>query len=336
MKRFLAAFLIILVLVLLDSQARSELYEVREIHYQMGTLLDITIWHPDREDAKRILRRSVQEVHRLEGILSHYDPQSALSLLNRQAGQGKVKTDLELFQILAIAIDFSIKTSGYFDVTVGPLLGLWRQAAEKGSMPDPHALAQAVELVGYRNLRLYHSGEVELVHRGMMIDLGGIGKGYAVDRIVEIFRQARVRTALINFGGSSIYALGNPPGEDSWKIGLQGTNGRWVGTLHLRDRALSTSGSMGRSWKIGGKRYGHLINPKNGLPATETRLAVVTAPTATEAEALTKPLILLEKKEMTLIKRFSQAEALLISETAELELSNPFFPITFFERTQTR
>jgi len=300
----------------------------------MGTLLDLTLYVSDPEEGKKIVRRAVQEVHRLEGILSNYDPESSLSQLNRRAGQGRVKIDPELFHLLSIATHFSLKTSGYFDVTVGSLVDLWAQAAQRGSLPDPRALARTVHLVGYRGLKLYQSGEVELARRGMKIDLGGIGKGYAVDRIVTMIQRAGVRAALINFGGSSIYALENPPGEDSWRIGLKGPQENLVGVLHLRNRALSTSGSMGRFWKIGGKRYGHLINPKNGLPVTEPAVATVIAPTATQAEALTKPLILLGKEGLTLMKGIPQTESLSISESGGLELSKASFPITLFGQTK--
>lgn len=319
------------VLCFLDSQAHSEPREVREVHYQMGTLLDITIWHSDVEEGKKILRRAVQEIHRLEEILSHYDPQSSLSLLNRQAGQGRAKIDPELFQLLAMATDFSIRTSGYFDVTVGPLVSLWQNAGEKGSLPEQAAIAQALDVVGYQKLKLYKNGEVKLVLKGMRIDLGGIGKGYAVDRIVSMMRKSGVDRALLNFGGSSIYALGSPPKENSWKINMRGTDEKFIGILHLKDQALSTSGSMGRYWKIAGKRYGHLINPKDGLPVMEPRMATVIAETATEAEALTKPMIILGKKGMSMIKDFPQTEALLTSENGVLWSSDRFVSKTFFQ-----
>lgn len=317
------------------SQARSELYEVREVHYQMGTLLDITLYHSDPEVGKKILRRSVKEVHRLEEILSHYDPQSSLSMLNRQAGEGRVKIALELFHLLALAAEFSAKTSGYFDVTVGPLVDLWQRAEEKGIVPDSYTLAQTRDFVGYWNLKLYDPWQAELIRKGMKIDLGGIGKGYAVDRIVEIIKQDGVRRALINFGGSSIYALGSPPKRDSWEIGVMATNAKLIGVLHLKDQALSTSGSMGRYWTIGGKRYGHLINPKDGAPVTEPRMATVVAMTATEAEALTKPLIILRKNGIPLIQKFPRTEALLISESEGLQLSDEFAAKTLFRQVYT-
>lgn len=315
---------------------RSELREIRELHYQMGTVLDITLWHSDPEQAKNVLRRSVQEAHRLEGILSHYDPASALSMFNNQAGNGKIKIDRELFRLLALATDLSLRTSGYFDVTVGPLVSLWQQAGEKGMLPEPHLLFQTLNLVGSQKLKLYETGEAELLKEGMKIDLGGIGKGFAVDRIVEILRQAKVKGALVNFGGSSLYALGSPPQEDSWPIGVKGIGEELVGVIRLKDQALSTSGSMGRYWEIEGVRYGHLINPKSGLPVVQPRGATAIATTATEAEALTKPPVLLGKQGMEMIKIFPQTESLLISESGEIFLSDGFASATHFRRFKNR
>lgn len=334
MKRLSALLLSIFLPVLLDSLARADLSEVREIHYQMGTVLDIRIWHPHPEEAKKILRRSVQEVHQLERVLSNYDPESSLSWLNKRAGRGRTTIPRELFEVLAVAVDLSAKTSGYFDVTVGPLVRLWRDAGERSHAPDPRMLNRARSLVGYQKLKLHGTNQVELAHKGMSVDLGGIGKGYAVDRVAQILKEAGVHRALVNFGESSIYALGTPPGEDGWKIGVRGIDGSLMGILRLGDQALSTSGSMGRSWVIGGKRYGHLINPKSGLPVTEARMATVVAPTATEAEALTKPLVLIGKEGLTLIKSFSQTEAILLLQDRGLMISEGFSAATGFQIIQ--
>ena len=316
--------------------ARSELYEVREPHYQMGTILDITVWHSDPKAASAIIRRCVREVHRLDKILSDYDRESSLSLFNRQGGKGKVRIDTDLHRLLTMANDFSLRTSGYFDVTVGPLVALWREAGEKGTPPELRALSQTLELVGFQKLKLHRTGEAELLNAGMKIDLGGIGKGFAVDRVVKILHEVGVERALVNFGGSSFYALGSPPHEASWTIGVKGISEQLVGVVHLKDRGLSTSGSMGRYWEIGGVRYGHLINPKSGLPATRPRSATAVAKTATDAEALTKPLVLLGRQGMAMIKDISQTESWLISESGEIYFSDGFVSATRFQRIEDR
>jgi thiamine biosynthesis lipoprotein len=333
MKNFIAASLLTASLAS-TAVCQARLNEVREVHYQMGTVLDITVWHPDVETGKGILRKSVQEVRRLDKILSNYDPSSGVSLLNDHAGRGRMKIDPDLFRLLFLAQHLSAKTRGYFDVTVGPLVALWQHAGESARLPASEMVSRSVALVGSSHLKLYGSGEAELLRPGMKIDLGGIGKGYAVDRIAELLKKAGVGSALINFGTSSIYALGSPPGKDRWEIAVRGLHEASMGILSLKNQALSTSGSMGRYWTIGGTRYGHLINPKNGFPINEERFATVVAATATEAEALTKPLILLDKKGVGVIKDFPQADFLLISQNGDLSFSDGFVGRTLFRRVE--
>jgi FAD:protein FMN transferase len=299
-------------------------HEVREVHYQMGTYLEVTLWHDEPETAKRLIRDAVREVHRLDEILSNYDPDSALSHLNRRAGAGVTRVPAELFELLTAACEFSQKTGGIFDVTIGPLMELWRQAAEDNRLPSRKRLAQTLAAVGYRNLALSRPDEVELTRGDMNIDLGGIGKGYAVDRVTQMFKAAGVSTALINFGGSSMSAIGAPPGRNGWKIVIKSTDDRLRGAIHLRDTALSTSGSMGRSWTINGKKYGHLIHPLSGTPTTEARTALVVTWSATRAEALTKPLVLLGKMALPTIEKFADTEAVVMPDNGAPSFSRHF------------
>jgi thiamine biosynthesis lipoprotein len=178
--------------------------------------------------------------------------------------------------------------------------------------------------VGYEKLKLYEGSEAELLLPGMKIDLGGIGKGYAVDRVADQFKIAGVSAALINFGGSSIYALGTPPGKQGWEVGIKGPDDRLHGVICLRDMALSTSGSMGRFWTIGGRRYGHLIDPKTGMPVSEPRMATVVSSTATAAEALSKPLVLHGESALSRVRRLYGTEAVVISEKGPLSFSTEF------------
>lgn len=329
--RTLASFIIVAWFCLLPSTAFSTVHEIREVHYQMGTFLEITLWHSEPELAKRIIRDAAQEVHRLDEILSNFDPASSLSRFNQRAGTGKTSVPVELYELLEIARGFSASTSGHFDVTVGPLMELWRETASLGRLPDREMLARALRRVGYEKLRLYDGRDAELLLTGMKIDLGGIAKGYAVDCVADGFKAAGVRSALINFGGSSIYAIGTPPGQQGWEIAMQGIDGRLRAVIHLRDMALSTSAGMGKFWTIGGKRYGHLIDPTNGMPVSESRMATVITSTATAAEALTKPLVLRGKTALRLIARFARTEAVVMPENGPLFFSAGFKAKTLWQ-----
>ena len=320
--RILTGFLILF--FLLPAPAFSALHEVREVHYQMGTFLELTLWHSEDDAAKQLIREAAAEVHRLEEVLSNFDPESDVSRFNRLAGKGKTNLHPDLYEILKIALQFSAKTAGYFDVTVGPLVELWRESLSRGLVPSGEVLAKTRRLVGHEKLKLAGSGAAELLAPEMKIDLGGIGKGYAVDRVADLLKAAGVISGLINFGGSSIYAIGAPPGQHGWKIGIQGTDEKLRGMIYLRNMALSTSGSMGHSWMIGGRRYGHLINPKSGMPMIQARMATVITPSATVAEALTKPLVILGSKALPMAKELPQTEALVIPQRGPLLFSHGF------------
>jgi FAD:protein FMN transferase len=316
--------LLLLLIALLPATTPAALREVREVHYQMGTDLEVTVWHDEPETAKRLIRDAVHEVHRLDEILSNYDPDSALSHLNQRAGAGGTRVPEELFALLTAAREFSEKTGGIFDITVGPLIELWRKAVEENRLPTGKHLSQTLAAVGYRNLVLRRPDEVELVRAGMSVDLGGIDKGYTVDRVTQTFRVGGVTAALINFGGSSMSAIGAPPGKHDWQIAVQDTDNRLRGTIHLRDAALSTSSSMGRWWRIGGKKYGHLIHPMSGIPITEARTAMVITRSATRAEALTKPLVLLGKSALPIIEKFPHTEAIVLPASGAPAFSRQF------------
>ena len=312
-----------LAIFLWPELAFASLQQVREVHYQMGTFLELTLWQEETETAKRLIRQAVVEVHRLEEVFSNFDPDSDLSRFNELAGKGKIDLNPDLYQILKIAVAFGARTGGYFDVTVGPLVRLWKQSLSLGTLPSQEALVKTLSLVGYEKLKLYPNRQAAL-GPAMELDLGGIGKGYAVDRIADRLRVAGVTSALINFGGSSICALGAPPGRRAWEIGIEAPDKTLRGVIQLRDRALSTSGSMGQFWLVGGKKYGHLINPKNGMPVTEARAATAVMSSATAAEALTKPLAIIGSDALSLIDRFPGAEAAVIPANGQLSFSKSF------------
>jgi thiamine biosynthesis lipoprotein len=314
----------LLLFALVPRTVAATLQEVREVHFQMGTYLEVTLWHAQPQIAHQLIREAVKEVHRLDGILSNYDPDSAISRLNRHAGLGSMAVPHEMFELMTTSHELAIKTDGAFDVTIGPLMDMWRNASKTNRLPTPDEIARALAYVGYQKLLLQMPDRVALSHIGMAIDFGGVGKGYAVDRLVSFFRGAGVTAALINFGGSSIGAIGAPSGKGYWKIAIRNTEDRLHGAIGLRDQALATSESMGRSWLIDGRKYGHLIDPLKGAAITEARLATVIAPSATLAEALTKPLILRGAGALAMIGKFPGADAIVLPATGTPSLSQNF------------
>lgn len=262
---------------------------VREAHYVMGTMLEITLEAPSEETGRAWIRRAVAEARRLDAELSSFRSDSALGTLNLHAGAGPQRVPPDLFRLVERSAELSALSGGTFDITVSPLLRLWQEAARDGRWPSAAEIAEARRDVGYERIRLRPPDQVELPAR-TTLELGGIGKGYAVDRMVEALRRLGTRSALVNFGGSSIAALGPPPEEPGWQVWVR-RRSALDGPLVLRDMALSTSGSLGESERVAGRRIGHIVDPRTGRALERWAQATVLAPTATEAEAWSKALL---------------------------------------------
>lgn len=304
----------------------EELRKYREIRYVMGTLLDITLYHHDAKEARRLLDSSFSLAQRLDDLLSNYKAQSKVSRLNERSGEGKVRISPDLYEFLTLAKSSSKKTQGAFDITVGPLMHLWKSAYERRELPPSDSIQAAKLLVGAQHIVLRPNFEVEMTPKGVEIDTGGIGKGYAVDKIVKLFRDKKTPSALINFGNSSIYALGAPPQAPGWKLVLQFPGQTPLGILELKDEALSASDSLGSHFAIAGKTYGHIMEPKTGIPITARILAVVLSPSAADAEALGKYVVLRGWKKPEEVQAWGPVRIMRIDEDGAMQCS-PDFPL---------
>jgi thiamine biosynthesis lipoprotein len=236
-----------------------------------------------------VVGEALDELDRVDRLLSHYRRDSLLSRLNREAAYGPVRVDPELFDVLERSVRWSRESDGAFDVTVGPLMRAWGFFRDEGRVPAPAELARARAAVGFRNVVLDRlTGSVSFARPGVELDLGGIGKGYAVDRAVALLRLRGVASALVNLGGSSVYGLGAPPGGESWEVALQDPqgSGKVARTLTLRDRALSVSGGYARYFEQDGVTYTHIMDPRSGRPVAGVLSVAVLSASATDGDAL--------------------------------------------------
>jgi thiamine biosynthesis lipoprotein len=259
-----------------------------EARYVMGTILEITLFDADPARARRALDAAFATAERLDRLLTNYDERSEIGLLNRRAGSARAKLSPETYEFLALSRELSARSGGAFDITVGALVKLWKEAAARKQLPQQSQIREARALVDYKRLALHPPLEASVEAKGMAVDTGGIGKGYAVDRLVRLLRSLGIEAALVNFGRSSIYALGSPPGASGWRLLVRFPGREPLGTIALKDRALSASDALGRSAEIAGRRYGHIIDPATGVPLTEGAQAVVIGRSAAEAEVLSK------------------------------------------------
>ncbi len=279
--------------VLLAACASGELLRLQKNGDAMGTTFSIIVYGTGLKDMEAATGAAFAELQRLDGMLSNYKAGSEWSLVNRFAAQRPVKVSPELFHLLSECLRYSRQTGGAFDISVGPLVKVWGFYGGRGQLPRPEDVTAALALVGYRRLRLDDTaGTVSFDLSGVEIDPGGIGKGYAVDRMAGILRQHGLATALVTASGSSIYGMGAPPEEPrGWRVEISHPKDRRrsVAEVFLKDMAISTSGTYEKSFRRGGRTFSHIIDPRTGRPAEGMESVTVVAPHAIDTEAWTKP-----------------------------------------------
>ncbi len=267
----------------------------------MATRFEIVLHGENPVALRSAGEEALAEIERVEAQLSVYQPTSEIARLNARAASGPVRVTPGLFRLLEQARRLHEESSGAFDITVAPLLCCWGFMGGTEKLPEPEALAEARSKVGMHWIELNEKDfTVRFGRAGVMLDLGAIGKGYAVERAVELLREAGVTSALINGGTSTIYALGEPPGEAArWKVAIehpaqQRPDGQPMplAMVELRDEALSVSAVWGKSFQADGKTFGHVLDPRTGQPVTDAVLAAVVLPSATETDALSTALLI--------------------------------------------
>jgi FAD:protein FMN transferase len=243
--------------------------------------------------------RALDLIESLEAQLTVYRDDSEVSELNRSAHLEPRHVERRLFGLLESAVAISQATAGAYDVTSGALSEAWGFVKGPKRVPDEATLALARACTGYQHLQLDPTKlTARFLREGIRINLGSIGKGYAIDRSIEVIRaHSLIDSALVHGGRSSLYALGSPPGEFAgrWEIALRNPFApeKPLGTLRLRNRGLGTSGSAFQQFEFGGKVYGHIIDPRTGQPACGPASVTVLAPSAATADALSTAFYLL-------------------------------------------
>jgi FAD:protein FMN transferase len=262
-------------------------YEASRI--SMACEYAVEVYGRDADQLPRIVDDAFDEVDRIDRLMSHYKADSPLSRVNRDAAQHPVAVEPELFDFIVEAMRYHRDSGGAFDISVGPLMKAWGFFQGEGRIPRSDQLAEARRHVGGVHVTLNPiSKTVSFDEPGVELDLGGIAKGYAVDRVVGLFRRRRIAAALISAGGSTIYGLGAPPGAGGWEVRVQDPiDSRSVAlTVHLKDRALSVAGSSEKSFEAGGVRYSHIMDPRTGGPVQGMLSVAVLAGTGTAGDAL--------------------------------------------------
>jgi len=318
-----------------DEGQERELTLFKKAAMSMGTVFEVSAYVADKHKAEKAFHDVFKEVNRLDYLMSNYKEESELSKVNKNAVSEPTTCDNELAYVIEQSLQYSDITDGAFDITIGPLMKKWGFFKEQGRIPGKEELESALESVSYKNIIIGETVKKSLFrdpsivktisfkHSGTQIDLGGIGKGYAVDMAARVLKGNGINSALINFAGN-IYAYGTPPEKDSWVIGLQHPRKSegLLGSFEIRDKAVSTSGDYEKFFTIDGERYSHIIDPRTGNPVKDIVSATIVADSATRADALSTGIFVLGlKKGMALIEKLSDVEGIIIYEDGDSGLS---------------
>jgi thiamine biosynthesis lipoprotein len=276
----------------------------------MATRFEIVLHGTKATMLRAAAEEALDEIARLESQLSLYRPTSEIARINARAASEPVRVTPLVFNLLKHARDLSIQCNGTFDITIAPLVRCWGFMNGTGHATDPQQLAAARECIGISHVEFDDARQtIRFDREGVMLDLGAIGKGFAIDRAVDLLREAGIESALLHGGTSTVYAIGKPSDADTWKIAIANTFGTPnaesanLPTVTLQHEALSVSAIWGRSFEKDGKVLGHVIDPRTGEPTQGAQLAAVVTKSATDSDALSTALLVLGTEGQHLLKR---------------------------------
>ena len=288
----------------------------------MGTVVEITLIGNDEEAAKKAALQAFQEIRRIEHLMSPWIESSDVSRINRSAGNDGVRVSPETVEVLKRAQEVSKLSEGGFDITVGPLVQLWRKAREKGIPPPMQEIKESLSLVNFRDVTFNSEGRVFLKKEGMTIDLGGIAKGYGVDRAFELLKGLGYRNLVVNAGGD--LRVGGSKPEGPWSIGIQHPRDpeKIMARISVSDTAVTTSGDYEKFFIHQGKRYHHILNPRNGFPAEGCQSVTVLQKEGAMADALATAIFVLgPEKGFSLCQRLEGVDCLIVDKEGKFTFS---------------
>jgi thiamine biosynthesis lipoprotein ApbE len=304
------------------EESISDIKLLKQTRMIMGTDAEVSIYSHDEKTAGNAIEGALDEMERMDRIMSNYKNDSELSKVNKKAAKSPVPCNAELLDVIEQSQYYSELSGGAFDITVSPIVSLWGFFREKGRVPTKKEIENLLPAVSYKNIVINKSTDPEMPttiffkNTQTQIELGAIGKGYAVDKALEVIKKSGVNNGCINLGGN-IYVLGTPPGKNAWKVGVQHPRdgNEILGYLELKNEATATSGDYERFFEFNGKRYSHIMNPQTGRPVSGTIATTIVASTGTEVDALSTIVFVLgREKGMELIKKIPNADAMIAYE----------------------
>jgi thiamine biosynthesis lipoprotein len=301
----------------------SEPHAFRREGQVMGTIVTFTAWTTDEETSERAFNKAFEELRRMDRLMTDWkregQPESDVVRINEAAGKKAVKVAPETLEVINASLDMSRRSEGTFDITFAAMRGLWKfdEDLEK-KVPPKEQIEQRRKLINWKDVVVdAKAGTVKLRREGMRLGLGGIAKGYAVDRAAAILRAAGLKDFMVQAGGD-LYVAGDKSGKP-WMVGIKDPRGtardQFFALAPIRDHAFSTAGDYERGFVLDGKRYHHIIDPRTGYPATASRSVTIFAPTALLADALDDAVFILgPQKGLALVESIEGVGAVIVDE----------------------
>jgi len=298
----------------------SNLFKYHQV--AMGTMIEITLIGDDEEAANKATLQAFQEIKRIEILMSSWIDSSDITRINRSAGKEWVKVSNETLEVIKKAKEISELSEGGFDITIGPLAEIWRKAREEKVPPSTEEVKEKLDLVNFKNLKVDQEGRVFLKKKGMGVDLGGIAKGYAVDRGFEILKSLGYKNLIVNAGGD--LRVGGLKNNQPWSIGIQ--NPRETQNILTRisvsDVAVATSGDYEKFFIYQGKRYHHIFNPRDGFPTDGCQSVTIVTKDCITADALaTAVFVLGPEKGYTLCQKLEGVDCFIVGKDGKMIIS---------------
>lgn len=268
--------------------------------------------------AEEIARLGEIELKRLERLMSFYLPSSEVSRLNMESGQNEVILSKETFEVIKKAKEYSELCKGTFDITAAPLIKLWGIFSKDEKIPLKNEIQNIISFIDYKDIMLNEEeSSAKLLKLGQKVDLGAIAKGYAADRVIDIYKKNAVKSGFINIGGN-VLAIGNKIDGSPWIIGIQNPykiRGEYIGAVEISDETVVTSGDYVRYFENSGTKYHHILDPRTGYPAKSGIVsATIIGKNSMEADALSTAIFILGLREgMELIDKIPDVEAIFIT-----------------------
>ena len=312
----------IMVGMIIACSSKEDRSPVKQTQLLMGTLVEITIPGPASPESLAAVDKAFDEIKRIEKLMSSHLNSSEVSLINRSAGGELITVSPETIRLIQEGIRWGEMSQGIFDITIGPLIKLWDFEGGQKLVPDSDSLESAISLVNYKNIQI-EENKIRLKLPGMALDMGGITKGYAVDRAIELLNQSGIKGTIINAGGDlKAYGMRDP--DHPWIIGLQHPrkpeeiSAAFAADISNAGTAVATSGDYQKFFMVGDKRYCHILDPRTGMSNSEVISATVTAPSVMQADVLaTAAFILGPDKGKEFLGKLKGVEAMWITDNEE-------------------